>query len=390
MLTTLKRQIFSNELLANSTLLFFASLFGSGFLFIASILLAKIFGPTEFANFKIATNLFIFIPSLIEFGIGVTLTKYIAEYKTDQPAKIPHLILSLLKIRVISFAFLMLCLFFFRETIAELFFHDPHQSILVLAGLWITGFIYFEAFKQILLGFEDFKTYATSQFLTLFLSALFSLVLGYYYGVFWAILGWGLSYLIGNIPGLFATLAKTRKTPSHSFDTRPILYSYSLPMYSLILPNLLGTALVPLLSLFFSKTLIGLFAFGMIFYNGSILIPQAFNQVLLPNLSKTKTSIEQTHKLRQTLLQYTLLIIPAIFATILFMPFFIQLVSPDYTSGTLLVTSLVILSLVLGYFSILSTYYTALGNAKTNWIVTIVKNSILFIAAFLLLTNFSL
>ena len=76
--------ILEEELIKSSGLVFGASLRGSIILLISNLVLSEHFGPESFGNYKTVVSLFLFLPALIEFGAGTTLTKYIAEFSDDR------------------------------------------------------------------------------------------------------------------------------------------------------------------------------------------------------------------------------------------------------------------------------------------------------------------
>ncbi|MFH1472582.1 MAG: oligosaccharide flippase family protein, partial [Nanoarchaeota archaeon] len=114
----------------------------------ANIMLSKQFGPEGFGNFKTVLSLFLFLPALIEFGAGATLTKYIAEGNTG-------IIRWFLKLRVVSYAVVGALLFIFREQIAAVFLKDASLSALILPGIILFLFTFFEIFKPIVQGFQN-------------------------------------------------------------------------------------------------------------------------------------------------------------------------------------------------------------------------------------------
>lgn len=77
------------DLLKSSGMVFGASLVGSIILLVSNIVLSKRFGPESFGNYKTVVSLFLFLPALIEFGAGTTLTKYIAEF-SDKRTHFEH------------------------------------------------------------------------------------------------------------------------------------------------------------------------------------------------------------------------------------------------------------------------------------------------------------
>ncbi|MBU4299655.1 oligosaccharide flippase family protein [archaeon] len=100
-----------SALIKDSGMLFLASFAGSIFLFVANIMLSKQFGPEGFGNFKTVLSLFLFLPALIEFGAGATLTKYIAEGNTG-------IIKWFLKLRVVSYAVVEIFAHGFRNVVS--------------------------------------------------------------------------------------------------------------------------------------------------------------------------------------------------------------------------------------------------------------------------------
>ena len=197
--------ILEEELIKSSGMVFGASLIGSIILLVSNLVLSKHFGPESFGNYKTVVALFLFLPALIEFGAGTTLTKYIAEFSDD---RIPYMVRWFLKLRVVLYLFLLGFIFFFREQIAIYFLKDASLSYLILPGLLFGFFVFFEIFKPITLGFQNFKLYSFSQFLTFTSAGLFTIVVGYLFGVYYAIIAYGAGYLVGNLSNIRFSLAK--------------------------------------------------------------------------------------------------------------------------------------------------------------------------------------
>ena len=194
-----------SEIIKSGGMVFSASLVGSVILFIANLLLSKHFGPEGFGNFKTVIYLSLLLSSTIELGAGITLTKYIAEFSKD---RINHIVRWFLKLRIVSYLILLCIIFIFREKIALYFLNDPSLSNLIMAGMILSALVFFDIFKFISLGFQNFRLYSFSQFLTLTSAGIFTLTFGYLFGIYYAIIGWGLGYLIGNLPNIRFSFAK--------------------------------------------------------------------------------------------------------------------------------------------------------------------------------------
>lgn len=375
------------ELIKNSGMVFLVSFVGSIFLFISNILLSRYFGPELFGNYKTMINLFLFLPSLIEFGAGATLAKYIAEYGKDK-GKINSLIKWFLKFRVVTYFVLILVMLFLKDQIAFYFLKNVSLSNLVLAGTLFSGLVFFEVFKSIAQGFQDFKIYSFSQFLTVALSGLFTVVLGYYFGVFYAIVGWAFSYFVGNIPVIRFTFRKLT-SKKVKLDIKKIFFGYSLPIHLMIIPGFLGTAAIPILSLFFNQTLIGYYSFAWVFYMGVVLITNALSAVLLPKVSEFngKKNVKKARiTLKRVFIIYTPIVILGIIGTLLFSSFVIRIISRDYLNGLRIFEGLICFGLLSGYLTIYRSYLSGLAEIKKLTLIVLIQNVVLFIVSFIFLS----
>ncbi|MBU4245691.1 MAG: oligosaccharide flippase family protein [Nanoarchaeota archaeon] len=357
-----------SALIKDSGMLFLASFAGSLFLFVANIILSKQFGPEGFGNFKTVLSLFLFLPALIEFGAGATLTKYIAEGNTG-------IIRWFLKLRVISYAVVGGLIFAFRNHIAEVFLKNPALNYLVLPGLLVFFLTFFEVFKPIVQGFQNFKLLGWSQFLTMFLQGSLMIILGHYFGVAYAIIGWGIGYALANIPNIAYTFKKKiSKTP---IDIKKIFRNYSIPIHLMIIPNSISIAIIPILSLFFAQKLIGYYAFAWTFYSGVLLIPTALSSVMFPKISAlhgAKDFKKAKSTLKKILLLYTPIALAGIAGTLMFSAQIINVVAPSYLPGLAVFEALVIFGIVAGYAQIYRTYLTAKGDMRALTAMILAQN----------------
>lgn len=375
-----------SEIIRSSGMVFGASFIGSIILFVANLILSKHFGPEGFGNFKTVISLFVFLPAMIEFGAGVTLIKYIAQFSNKE--KINYLVRWFLKLRIISYLTLLSIIFILREQVALYFLKDPSLTYLILPGIFLSGFIFFDIFRFIILGFQNFKLYSFSQFLTLVSTGILTIIFGYFFGVYYAIMGWGLGYLIGNLPNIRFSFTKKIFEKTKAIDVKKIFLGYSIPIHLMIIPGFLGTAVVPILCLFFSQKLIGYFAFAMIFYQGVLLIPTALFSVLLPKFSELNGSEnlkEARIKLKKVFLTYTPIVILGIIACLLFSELFIGIIAPVYLPGLVAFKTLICFGLLVGYLLIYRSYLTGLAKMEKLTLLVIIQNLSLFVISFIVM-----
>jgi len=279
-------------------------------------------------------------------------------------------------------------MFVLKEQIAIHLLKNISLSSLVIPGILISGLFFFEIFKSIALGLQEYKEYSISIFLTLFSSAILILIFGYYFGIYYVLIGWSLSYFIGNIPLIRLSFRRGMLIETKKFDIKKVFFNYSLPMYILFFPGLLSSAAIPILSLYYSQKIIGYYSFAMIFYNGIILIPLSFSDFLFPKISelsekKNKRMAEET--LKKVFALYSLIVMPGIVTTIFFSDFLIELIAPLYVPSILIFKTLVCLGLLLGYFLIYENYLRGLARLKEFALVVLTHNIIFLIASFLIL-----
>ncbi len=375
-----------SEIIKSGGMVFSASLVGSVILFIANLLLSKHFGPEGFGNFKTVIYLSLLLSSTIELGAGITLTKYIAEFSKD---RINYIVRWFLKLRIVSYLILLCIIFIFREKIALYFLNDPSLSNLIMAGMLLSALVFFDIFKFISLGFQNFRLYSFSQFLTLTSAGIFTLTFGYLFGIYYAIIGWGLGYLIGNLPNIrFSFAKKIFKKTDVRLDVKKIFLNYSMPIHLMIIPGFIGNAIIPILSLFFSQRLIGYYSFAMVFYQGVISIPNALSSVLLPRFSELNGSDnlnEARIKLKRIFLIYTPIVILGIIFCILFSELFLSIIASAYLPGLLIFKTLVCFGLFVGYLLIYRSYLTGLAKLRRLTIIVIFHNISLFILSFIIM-----
>jgi len=376
----------SKYLIRDSSLVIVATYTGGAILFLANILLAKKFGPQDFGTFKTVINLFSFLPALIDLGIGATFVKYIAQLPEEKAITIIGKFLRLL-FYIYSITIIMILIF--RKPLVIYFLKDYSLNPVFCAGIVVFIFFYLEIFKYILQGFQEFKLYAFSQFLTLSSIGILTSILGYYLGICYAVIGWGIGYLLGNIINIQFLLKKRVFEKRYiEMDFKKVFLEYSLPMHLTTISGFLSLAVIPILSLFFIQRLIGYLAFSFIFYQGVIAVPTAFSIVLFPRFSKLAKQYRYPKDLlRQAFYIYTPIVITGTFLCLVFAEIFIKILFPVYLAGSPVFINLVCFALISGYLIIYKIYLAALGKFRSLIPINLIHSFGLLVVSFISLKS---
>jgi PST family polysaccharide transporter len=372
----MKLSFFEGELIKNSSLVFLASLSANLIAFLANMFFLNQLSPENFGILKTTLYLFSFLSVMIEFGVSMSLTKYIAEFRNNEK-RIGYLIRWFLKLRAFSYLILIFITF--------LFFRG---SSLIFPGILLIGLSFFNVFQFIALGYQRFKIFAASQFLTLAISSILGILL-IPAGSFYIILGWSLGPLIGNLFAVKFFFEKNILKTYKEFDVKKIFLKFSIPIYFINIPTALSSIIVPLLSLFFSQQLIGQFSFAFIFYSATLLIPGALASVIFPKVSELnglKKYADAKKLLRKALVLYSFVAIIGILIVFLLSDWFI-LFFKNYLPSLFMFKILIILGLIFGYNAIYSNYLQGLGKIKKYALLTLIQNILLIFVSFIILSN---
>jgi O-antigen/teichoic acid export membrane protein len=380
----LSLSFFEGELIRTSTMVFLATLSANLIVFLANLFFLNQLTPENFAALKAALYLFTFLPVVIEFGVGMTLTKYIAEFRDDKE-KIGYLIRWFLKLKVFSYLILLFLIFILKEQIASFIFRDVS---LIFPGIILIGLSFFNVFQFIALGYQRFKLFALSQFLTLTISSFLSVLL-IPLGTFYMILGWGFGPLIGNLFAVKFFFDKNILKKHKEFDVKKIFLKFSIPIYFISIPTALFSIVVPLFSLFFSQKLISYLSFALIFYSAALLIPGALATIIFPKVSELnglKRHVDAKNLLKKAFGLYSFVVFVGTVFVIFLSDWFIMFFE-NYLPSLFMFKVLVSLGLIFGYNSIYSNYLQGLGKIKRFALFTLTQNILLIIISFALLNS---
>lgn len=386
----MKRFIFSvlkSDVARSSGMIFLATLVANLIVLLVDIFISNVLSPSDFGIFRTLFYLFTFMPLLMDLGINMTLTKYISQFRKRSKEKIGYLISYFLRIKIVSYAILVVSILLLKDQIALLFLNNVNLSYLVLPGALLSGFFFFNTFQNISLGFQNFKLFALSQFLVLVISAILGYILSFF-GIFYLLLGWGLGYFIGNIFALRFFLKKKLSTKK-KFDVKRIFKTFSLPLHVVYIINSIYFVIVPILSVFFSQEAIGYFSFAFLFYFATMLIPNALSFVVMPKVSEMHGMNklgDAKRLLSRVFLMYTPIVILGVIFVLLASDLLFSMFFQNYLQSVVFFKAVVIMGFLFGYNVIYTYYLQGVGRIKRFALFAIIQNIILLAVSFALLS----
>ena len=187
--------------------------------FLISKILAIFVGPQGLALMGQLSNVGSIIQSLGTGGIGVGVTKYVAEH-SDNAEEQHKIINTSLKITFICSAICTAAVIIFYRQLGKSFFHtDKYNSILLLLGMTLILFSFNTVVTAIINGLRNFKLYVIINIATSIITLLATFTFVYYMGVYGALL----SFILAPALVFFITwfLVRKQEWVNYSFLSFP-------------------------------------------------------------------------------------------------------------------------------------------------------------------------
>lgn len=203
---------------------------------VAGIICAHILSKEQYGEFgmvRSTINMFVIFGTA---GLGMTATKYIAEFKNTQRERVGSIYCITNGFAVITGLITTILILVLSNYLATVTLKAPHLVNSVRIGallLFVT--VMNGAQNGVLLGFENFKARAVNTLLGSVAEATFMLLGAYLYGVFGAVLGYGIGYIVLYLCNLIAIrkdLTQNGITKDYLHIDKgdlPLLYKFSIP-----------------------------------------------------------------------------------------------------------------------------------------------------------------
>jgi len=252
------------------------------------IILGKELGPSGLGLYTLVFTIYMFGMQFAAFGIGIALTKYLAEHDDDLP-RIKGFVSCGLFGSIVSGSMIGLLMYLLSETIAIQFFHSPEMVDL----LKITAFCFpFIAIHKSIIGtlnglrkmrwfaIVNIAQHVSVMIVSIIMVALLDM------GVRGAVIGFVAPTIVVGILSLIV-IREYFSAESASMST--ILKEVLWFGFYIVVANSVGMINVQVDSLmvghFMSETDVGYYAVAIIFVEGLRLIPESVQRITTPAIS---------------------------------------------------------------------------------------------------------
>lgn len=263
------------------------------FVLVASIICAHILTKQEYGEFgmvRSTINMFVVFGTA---GLGLTATKYISEFRDNKKDRIASIYILTNGFAIVTGLIVTSLVLLFAPYLAKETLKVPELEPSIRIGailLFVT--IINGAQNGVLSGYERFKTIARNNLIGSVVESICMLVGAYYWRVFGAVLGYGISFVIIYIVNYYSIrrLFKEDKiqvalSKFNKEDFR-LLYKFSLPAALcsiLVTPTIWGVKTILTNKSGFEE--LAVFEVGDQWRTIILFIPTAVSQVVLPVLS---------------------------------------------------------------------------------------------------------
>jgi len=319
---------------------FVGAIISRGLMLLSSIIIARILGKAVFGELGIIQSTVGMFGVFAGFGLGMTSTKYVAEFREKDPAKAGRIIALAEIITLITGFLMMAALIIFAPFLAAKTLAAPH-----LAGLLKIGSIllFLNAINSVqtgsLAGFESFRTIANINFFV-GLASFPLLLIGVYFGklsgVVWGMVG---TMVFSYVLNYLAIKKETHKYKikidySKSLHEKNVLFKFSIPACLsgiMVLPItwICNTMLVNTPN---GYAEMGIFNAANQWRNAILLIPGTISVIVLPLLTNIHNI--QNRDIYRRVLKYNIYLNGSItFLFALIITIFSKVIMKTYGSG---------------------------------------------------------
>lgn len=270
------------------------TIISKGLLLLSSIIVARILGAEVYGQAGIIRSTVNMFTAFAGMGIGLTATKYIAEFKNSNPEKALRIIrLSNLVTILTGFIIAIIIIIFAQQIAYQINAHYLKPEIQI--GAFILFFNTLNGVQLgILAGFEDFKSIAKNNLWAGIVSFFIQIIFAYIGGLTGTIVGFGTNFLVLWILNKKSVYKHTKKLGNLQkdetvFSEISVLWKFSLPA---VLSGIMVGPVTWVCNVFLVNqpdgyTQMALFDAANQWRLTILFIPGALSQIILPMLSSS-------------------------------------------------------------------------------------------------------
>jgi O-antigen/teichoic acid export membrane protein len=367
-----------------------------GLMLVAFVFVARILGKTGFGELGIIRSTVGMFGVFAGFGLGLTATKHVAEFRSSNPIRAGRIIALSWLVAMITGGLMALAMVLFAPWLAEHTINAPHLSGVLRIGALI---LFINALNGAqtgaLAGFEAFKAIA---YVNLFVGLISFpvLVCGAYFGgltgAVWALainlgVNWLLNHFALRKEGTRYNIPFTFKSCNRELS---VLWKFSLPAVlagSMVGPvNWICNALLVNQPDGYGE--MGIFSAANQWFNMILFLPGLLGTVVLPVLSERLSQKETKQSMKTMVLAIkgnALLVLPLVLLASIVSPYIMSLYGESFRSGwptlvvVLLTTGLLAIQTPVGQIIAASGKMWTGFAMNSGWAVTFILGTLLLV-----------
>lgn len=274
---------------------FVGSASGRFLVLLSGIIVARILTQQEYGQLGMVRSTIHMFVVMGNAGLGLTAAKYISEYRAKQKERIPSVYLLTNGFAFITGMIVTALVLVLAPFLSNNILHAPEVMLpLRIGALWLFVTVINAAQGGTLTGFEDFRSSAINQFIGCFAESILMILGAKYGGVFGALLGYGIGYIVLYFLNNIAIRKNFRRDgivlTKNSFNKKDLklLFTFSLPAALsslLVTPTLWAVRAILVRSTNFDE--LAIYEAAEQWRVIILFIPMSISQVVLPILSST-------------------------------------------------------------------------------------------------------
>lgn len=258
-----------------------------GSTFVVSIVLANILGKQQFGEYSMVQTTLLALAGIAQLGTGVTATKYVAEYRDTDNAKVGRLLGLCSQVTVLFGLFGVAILLLSARWLSIEYWHAPHLHPVMVVGSLFVLFAAINAYQLgALAGLAQYRALANASLAQALVYVCLCVLGGAMYGVPGAIsalaitafIRWAIYNYVLKRELASHGITVDRK---HAWRERAVLWSFALPA------AVTGFTAMP--AIWYANAILarqpdgfselGMYGAAVVIKNVILLLPQVFNNV---------------------------------------------------------------------------------------------------------------
>ncbi len=287
----------NKKIISGSFWVLSGTIISKGLMLLSSIITARILGSEEYGAVGIIRSTVNMFAVFAGLGVGLVVTKYIAELKSTDPERVLRIVKLSNFITLIMGFLISLGVVVFSQKIA-LQINAPYLSKEIKIGAIILFFNVLCGIQTgMLSGFESYRDIAKNNLISGILSFFVQIIAAYYWGLIGAVIGFGFNYFslwFFNKLSVSQLVKKLGRFPSlkQAFIETNVLWKFGLPS---VLSGLMVGPVTWICNVFIVNQNNGynemaLFDAANQWRLTMLFIPTALAQIILPMMSSSKSN----------------------------------------------------------------------------------------------------